>query len=99
MLNARVSGSGGQVVAFTYDLPLNVICTRQENPANAAKSTATLRTTELTYLLDSPTDTWGRTWATSDFSNTNLRARVINIASSTARDFSLDWVATRVTYR
>ena len=65
----------------------------------AAKSTATLSTAELTYMLGSSTDTWGRTWAASDFSNTNLRVRVIEIASSTARDFSLDWVAVRVTYR
>jgi hypothetical protein len=65
----------------------------------AAKSTATLSTAELTYMLGSSTDTWGRTWAVSDFSNTNLRVRVIEIASSTARDFSLDWVAVRVTYR
>jgi len=65
----------------------------------AAKSTATLSTAELTYMLGSSTDTWGRTWAASDFSNTNLQVRVIEIASSTARDFSLDWVAVRVTYR
>ena len=65
----------------------------------AAKSTATLSTAELTYILGSATDTWGRTWAAGNFSNTNLRVRVISIASATARDFSLDWVAVRVTYR
>jgi hypothetical protein len=65
----------------------------------AAKATATLSTAELTYMLGSATDTWGRTWAAGDFSNANLRVRVIEIASSTARDFSLDWVAVRVTYR
>ena len=65
----------------------------------AVKSTATLSTAELTYILGSATDTWGRTWAVGNFSNTNLRVRVIDIASATARDFSLDWVAVRVTYR
>ena len=65
----------------------------------AAKSTATLSTAELTYMLGSSTDTWGRTWAASDFLSTNLRVQVSDIASSTARDFSLDWVALRVTYR
>jgi hypothetical protein len=65
----------------------------------AAKATATLSTAELTYMLGSATDTWGRTWAAGDFSNANLRVRVIEIASSTARDFSLDWVAVRATYR
>ncbi len=47
----------------------------------AAKSTATLSTAELTYLLGSAADTWGRTWAAGDFSNTNLRVRVIDVAS------------------
>jgi hypothetical protein len=65
----------------------------------AAKSTATLGTSELTYMLGSSTDTWGRTWTSGNFSNTNLRVRVIDVATSTARDFSLDWVAVRVTYR
>jgi hypothetical protein len=63
-----------------------------------AKSTGTLTTSEATYTLGSPTDTWGRAWSVADFSNTNFRLRVIDVASSTSRDFSLDWVAVRVTY-
>ena len=65
----------------------------------AAKTTATLSTTEATYILGGAADTWGRTWANANFSNANFRVRVINVASSTARDFSLDWVAVRVTYQ
>ena len=65
----------------------------------AAKSTATLTTAEATYLLGNAIDTWGRTWISSDFSNTNFRVRIIDVASSTARDFSLDWVAVQVTYQ
>jgi hypothetical protein len=34
-----------------------------------------------------------------DFSNTNFRLRIIDLASSTARTFSLDWIALRVTYQ
>lgn len=64
-----------------------------------AKQTSTLTTTEATYTLGGAADTWGRTWGTADFSNTNFRVRVIDVSSSTARDFSLDWVAVRVTYR
>ena len=64
-----------------------------------AKTTATLTTTEATYLLGGAADTWGRTWASGDFSNTNFRVRVINVSSNTARDFSLDWLAVRVTYQ
>lgn len=32
---AVVAGSGGQAVAFAYDLPRNIVYTRQGNPANA----------------------------------------------------------------
>ncbi|MBI4670411.1 MAG: S8 family serine peptidase [Chloroflexi bacterium] len=63
-----------------------------------AKQTTTLTTGEVTYTLGGAADTWSRTWTTANFSNTNFRVRVINVASSTARDFSLDWVAVRVTY-
>ncbi|MBI3361028.1 MAG: hypothetical protein HY023_07950 [Chloroflexi bacterium] len=62
-----------------------------------AKSTATLTTGEVTYTLGTTTDTWGRAWSAGEFAN--FRVRVIDVASSTARDFSLDWVAVRVTYQ
>lgn len=64
-----------------------------------AKSTPTLTTSEATYILGGAADTWGRAWAVSDVSNTNFRVRIIDVASSTARDFSLDWIAVRVTYQ
>jgi hypothetical protein len=62
----------------------------------AAKTTSTLTTSEATYLLGGAADTWGRTWASGDF--TNFRVRITNVASNTSRDFSLDWVAAQVTY-
>jgi len=65
----------------------------------ATKTTATLSKTEATYTLGGSTDTWGRAWSTGDLADANLRVRVINVASSTARDFALDWIAVRVTYR
>jgi glycosidase len=61
-----------------------------------AKSTATLTTSEATYILGGATDTWGRTWNTGEFSNANFRVRVIMVSSSTSRDFSLDWVTVKV---
>jgi len=64
-----------------------------------ALSTTTLTTTTAAYLLGSATTTWGRTWTAGDFSNLNFRARIIDVASSTARDFSLDRVAVQVTYQ
>jgi hypothetical protein len=64
-----------------------------------AKTTANLTTSEATYTLGSAADTWGRAWSTADFSDANFRLRIINVASNTSRDFSLDWVAVRVTYQ
>ena len=57
-----------------------------------------LSTTNATYVLGSPTDTWGRTWAPIDFTNTNFRVRVIDVSSSTTNTFSLDAIAVNVTY-
>jgi PKD repeat protein len=65
----------------------------------AAKSTTTLSTTEATYTLGSPSDTWGRSWIANDFSNTNLTVRIIDVASNTSRDFYLDYIAVNITYQ
>ncbi len=65
----------------------------------SAKSTPTLTTAEATYILGGTADTWGHAWMVSQLDNTNFRVRVIDVATSTARDFSLDWVAVRVTYQ
>ncbi|MEC4749602.1 N,N-dimethylformamidase beta subunit family domain-containing protein [Methylomicrobium sp. Wu6] len=64
----------------------------------ATQNTTTLATSEATYVLGSATDTWGRAWTVTNFSNANFRVRVINVASNTSRDFSLDWIAVKVTY-
>jgi subtilisin family serine protease len=67
----------------------------------AAKQTTTLTTAEASYVLGGAADTWGRAWTAANLSNTNFRVRVIDIAggsSATSRDFSLDWVAVRVSY-
>jgi len=63
-----------------------------------ALGTATLTTTNAPYTLGGPATNWGRTWGTADVSNTNFRVRVINVASSTARTFSLDRIGVRITY-
>lgn len=65
----------------------------------AAQSTATLATSEQTYTLGGAVDLWGRTWTPSQLRDGNFRVRVINVASSTFRDFSIDWIAVRVTYQ
>ena len=64
-----------------------------------AKSTTNLGTMEATYTLGSISDTWGRTWTSSNFSNTNFRIRVIDAASNISRDFFLDYVAVNISYQ
>ena len=65
----------------------------------AVKNTTTLSTTEATYILGGAADTWGRTWALGEFSNTNFRVRVTDVASNNSRDFYLDYIAVNVTYQ
>ena len=65
----------------------------------AAKQTGTLTTTEQTYTLGSASDNWGHVWTLSQLSNANFRVRIIDVASNTSRDFSLDWITVRVTYQ
>jgi hypothetical protein len=65
----------------------------------SAKQTATLTTTEQSYVLGGPADTWGHTWTTSQLTNANFRVRVIDVATNTSRDFSLDWITVRITYQ
>jgi hypothetical protein len=64
----------------------------------SAKMTSTLTTSEATYVLGGATNTWGRTWSAANLANPSFRVRVVNVSSSTSRDFSLDWVAVNVHY-
>jgi type II secretory pathway pseudopilin PulG len=63
-----------------------------------AQTTSTLTTSNASYILGGASDTWGRTWSTTDLNNTNFRVRVINVASNTSRDFSLDWAGVKIHY-
>ena len=64
----------------------------------ATKNTATLGTAEATFTLGTTSDTWGRTWTASEFSNTNFRVRVTSVASDNTRDFRLEWLPVQVSY-
>ncbi len=57
-----------------------------------------LTTSEVTYVLGAPNDTWGRTWSVSELSDANFRLRVTDVANNTSTTFQLDWAAVRVTY-
>ena len=110
--NYNISIPGGKAIAglevrldakvdSTANAPKMCVQLSWDGGANwtAAQSTPALTTGEATYILGGPANTWGRTWSVSHLSNSNFRVRIVNVASSTARDFSLDWIAVRVTYR
>jgi hypothetical protein len=61
--------------------------------------TGNLTTSLASYTLGSTSNTWGRAWTASELSSANLRVRVIDLASSTARTFYLDAVGVSVTYQ
>jgi hypothetical protein len=55
-------------------------------------------TSEATYILGGPANTWGRVWIPAEFANNSFRLRITNVSSDINRDFSLDWVAVNVHY-
>jgi hypothetical protein len=64
----------------------------------AAKATSTLTTSMTSRTLGGAANTWGRTWTPAELSNANFRVRITNVANSTSRDFTLDWIAVRISY-
>ena len=91
-LDARVdstSGSPRMCVALSWDGGVSW---------TAAQATSTLTTSMTARTLGGATNTWGRSWTAAELSNANFRVRVSTVADSTSRDFSLDWVAVRVSY-
>jgi len=63
----------------------------------AAKTDPDETTTEHTVILGSSTDTWGRTWSVSDFTNANFRVRV-TMNGVGGRNYFLDWIPVNVHY-
>ena len=63
------------------------------------KTTANLKTTLTTYNLGSTADLWGHAWTASQLTSANFRVRIIDLANSTTRTFSLDYVGVNVTYQ
>jgi len=47
-----------------------------------ANSTGVLTTSDVVYELGGPSNTWGRSWTVSEFSNANFRLRIIGSPSS-----------------
>jgi len=56
---------------------------------------------ETTYTYGGVSDTWGRTWSTSELSDANFRVQVINGDEKDNKsdcDFSLDWIPVSITF-
>lgn len=65
----------------------------------AAKSVAVAAATLTTYTLGGAADTWGRTWTAAQLSDASFRVRLVDVSSSTARDFFLDGVSVEVAWQ
>jgi hypothetical protein len=63
-----------------------------------AKSASLTGAPITTYNVGANNDTWGRTWAGSDFSNANFRVRVVDVTSQPSKSFLLEYLAVQVTY-
>ena len=91
-LDARVddtSGSPRMCVELSWDGGVSW---------TAPLATSTLSKSMASRTLGGAANTWGRMWTPAELSNANFRVRITNAANSTARDFTLDWVAVRVSY-
>jgi len=62
-----------------------------------AKTDSEETTTEHTVILGGSTDTWGRTWSVSDFTNANFRVRA-TMNGVEGRNYFLDWIPVNVHY-
>ena len=92
-LDARVDQTGGSpflCVEISWD---------GGTSWTGVKTTPTLDTVQLTYIVGSVSDTWGRTWDSStEFTNASFRVRVTDVAADVSTRFRLDWIAVQVTY-
>lgn len=82
-LDSRYSSSAGTI---SVDLSWN------GNNYTSAKITPTLTSSDAVYTLGSPSDTWGRSWTASEFSNANFRVRV----TASGASLDLDGIEVRV---
>ncbi|KAF0108784.1 MAG: hypothetical protein FD146_670 [Anaerolineaceae bacterium] len=62
------------------------------------RTTPTLARTEAAYFLGNSADLWGHAWTPAELANGSFIIRLVDVSSSTSRDFYLDWLAARVTY-
>jgi YD repeat-containing protein len=68
------------------------------NSWTSVNSPTYLAITPAEYYQGGSQDTWGRSWAVSDFSHSYFRVRITNVAEVKVRSFYLDFVAVDVYY-
>ncbi len=94
-LDGRVDQAANNA-RFAVDLTWNVA-----QSFTAPQNTPNLTTTEDTYILGGPLDTWGRSWTLAELADEVFAVRITSVATGVGagqRDFFLEWVAVRVYY-
>jgi hypothetical protein len=64
----------------------------------AAQQVSLTSTSLSYYTLGGAATLWGRTWVAADFADATFRVRLVDVANSTARTFTLDTVQVQVNY-
>ncbi|MFH2137115.1 MAG: DUF2341 domain-containing protein [Candidatus Omnitrophota bacterium] len=68
------------------------------NFTTTGKITPDMITSEVTYILGGPADTWGRAWTLSELSNANFRVRMLAQTSGSTSYIYLDWIPVKIYY-
>jgi len=69
------------------------------NWTSTGHNTGPLTTTEATYVLGGPTDTWGRMWTVSELAYASFRLRITAMSTRLKKRAALlDWVSVKVYY-
>lgn len=82
---------------------VNTVCTFLSHDGGtnwtAGKNSADIGTADVTSVLGSASDMWGRSpWTATELNNTNFRVRLMPLVANIARDYFLDVLTIRVTY-
>jgi hypothetical protein len=100
---ATISGITVTVTASSTVTGTNLICVGLSpdggTSTTSAQSTGDVAGTPTTYTLGSASDTWGRTWSSTEFSNANFRVYLMpDPNNANTRTFFVDQVTVNVAY-
>ena len=65
---------------------------------SSGKAITSFNGTETYYTIGNSSDTWGHTWSTSEFSNTNFRIRLDAATATTGYDLFINHLQVRIYY-